>query len=72
MKIINVIISEPVQAMPIKFAVKINGLYDHCQSDDLDILSRLQVHLKLDCFSTCSILDNIGAISFKLNLVAWP
>ena len=32
--------------MSIKFAVKINltkGLYDHCQSDDLDLLSGSQV-----------------------------
>ena len=35
------------------------GLYDHCQSDDLDLHSRSQVHLKLDYFLTCSILDSI-------------
>ena len=36
----GLIISETIQAMPIKFAVKIVRLlvynYDHCQSDDLD------------------------------------
>ena len=41
------IISEAIQAIPIKFAVKIvrlKGLYlyDHCHSDDLDLHSRSQ------------------------------
>ena len=35
------------------------GLYDHCQSDDLDLRSRSQVCLKLDCFLNCNITDNI-------------
>ena len=34
------------------------GLYDHCQSDDLDLHLRSQVLLKLDYFLTC-ISDNI-------------
>ena len=50
--------------MPIRFAVKIvrRNLYmDQCQSDDLDIYSSSQVHLKLDYFLTCNISDNMLA-----------
>ena len=40
-----------IQAMPMKFAVKIVRLkvynYDYCQSDDLDLHSRSQKRLKL-------------------------
>ena len=40
--------------MPINFAVQIvrlsKGLYDHCQSVDIDLHSMSQVRLKLDCF----------------------
>ena len=43
----RLIISETIQAMPIKFAVKLVRLkvYNnyHCQSDDLDLHSRSQV-----------------------------
>ena len=53
--------------MPIKFAVT-KGLYDHCQSDDLDLHSRSQVRLQLDIFLTCNISDNIQAITFKLGM----
>ena len=35
------------------------GLYDHCQSDDLDLHSRSQVRLKFDYFLTCNMSDNI-------------
>ena len=35
------------------------GLYDYCQSDDLDFHSRSQVRLKLDYFLTCHISENI-------------
>ena len=46
------IISKILQAIAIKFAVKIVRLkiyiYDHCQSDDLDLHSRSQLHLRLD------------------------
>ena len=38
------------------------GLFEHCQSDDLDLHSRSHVHLKLDDFLACNILDNILAI----------
>ena len=65
------IISETVQAMPIKFAVKIVWLkvyYDHCQSNDLDLHVRSQVRLKLD-FLTCNISDNIEAISITISLL---
>ena len=41
------------------------GLYDHCQSDDLDLRSRSQVRLKRDYFLICNISDNISAIIFK-------
>ena len=34
-------------------------LYDHCQSDDLDLHSRSQVHLKFDYLLTWNISDNI-------------
>ena len=47
------IISETVQAMTVKFAVKIVRLmvsYNHCQFDDLGLHSRSQLRLKL--FST--------------------
>ena len=49
------LISETVQAMLIMFAVKIvrlKGRFDHYQSDDLDLHSRSQVHLRLDHFLT--------------------
>ena len=56
--------SETIQAMPTKLAVKIVRLiiyimYGHCQSVDLDLCSRSQVHLKLEYFLTCDISDNI-------------
>ena len=44
------------------------GLYDHYQSDDLDLHSRPQVRLKLDYFLTCNILDNISAVTFKCSM----
>ena len=44
----------------------IKGLYDYCQSDDIDLHSRSQVCLKLDYFLTCNVLDNIYTITFKL------
>ena len=62
MKIINLTILETVQAMPIKFVCEdspTKGLYDHCQSNDLDLHSRLQVHLKRDYFLTCNMSDNM-------------
>ena len=34
------------------------GLYDCCQSDDLDLHSRSHVRLELDYFLTCNISDN--------------
>ena len=46
--------------MPIEFAVKIvrlKGLYDHCQSDDLDLHSRSCVQLELDYGLTGNIWD---------------
>ena len=56
------LISEAIQAMLIKFAVKIVRLkvykFDHCQSNDLDLHSRSQVRLKRDYFLTCNISDN--------------
>ena len=50
------IISETVQTIIIKFAVKIVQLkvYIICQSDDLDLQSRSQLYLKLDKFVTYS------------------
>ena len=53
------IISETIQAMPITFAVKIVCLYDHCQSNDLELHSRSQVCVKLDYFVMYKISDNI-------------
>ena len=43
-------------------------LYDHCQSNDLDLHSRSQVRLKLDYFLTCKIWENMYAITFKLGM----
>ena len=60
------IISETIQAMPIKFAVKTVATkmsIIHCQSDDLDLYSRPEVLLKLDYFLTC---NNISWTIFKL------
>ena len=52
-------ISETIQAMPITFAEKtlcpIKGLYDHCQSDDLD----LHDHKFVSDYLTCNNSDNI-------------
>ena len=55
------IISETIQVIPIEFPVKIVPLkvYDHCQSDDLDLHSGHKCVLRLDYFLTCNILDNI-------------
>ena len=53
------IISETVLTIPITFAVKIVRLKSYLmlsQSDDLALLSRLQVRLKLDKCLTCSII----------------
>ena len=44
------------------------SMYDHCQSDDLDLHPRSQVRLKLDYSLTCNISDNINAITFKLGM----
>ena len=38
-------------------------LYDHCQSDDLDLHSKSQMRLELDYLLTCNISDNIEAIT---------
>ena len=38
------------------------------QSDDLDLHSWSQVHLELDYFLTCNILDYIYTITFKLGM----
>ena len=64
------IISETIEAMPITFAVDspTKVLYDHCQSNDLDLHSRSQVRLKLDYFLTCNISDNVEVISFILGM----
>ena len=35
------------------------GLYDRCQSDDLDLPSMSQMRLKRDYFLTCKISDNM-------------
>ena len=51
--------SETVQAMPIKFAVKLVWLRVYIffsQSDDLNLHSRLQWHLKLDKCFTCNMI----------------
>ena len=34
--------------------------YDHCQSADLDLHSKSQVHLKLDYFLTCNTSQTIS------------
>ena len=34
-------------------------IHDHCQSDDLDLHSRSQVHLKLSQFLICNISNYI-------------
>ena len=46
------IISETIEAMPVRFALKVLQLkvYDHCQSSYLDLHSRSQVGLKLHYF----------------------
>ena len=44
------------------------GVYDHCQSDDLDFQSRSQVQLRCHYFLTCNFLDNFSAITFKLGI----
>ena len=46
------------------------GLYDHRQSDDLDLHSRPQVRLKLDYFLSGNISDNTQAITFNLGICA--
>ena len=46
----------------------VKGPHDRCHSDDLDLHSRSQVHLKCDYFLTCNISDNISAITFKLGM----
>ena len=50
----------------------IKGLYNRCQSDDLDLHSRSQLRLKLDSVLTCSWIvrsrTNIYSIAFKLGV----
>ena len=41
------------------------GLYDHCQSVDLDLHARSQVSLKRDYFLTCNISDNTLSYSIQ-------
>ena len=45
-----------------------DGLYDHCQSDDLEYHWRSQLRIKLDYFLTCNIVDNIKLLHSRL---AW-
>ena len=57
------IISETIQISSIADQIccedgRTKGLLDHCESDDLDLHSGSQVHLKLDNFLTCNISDN--------------
>ena len=61
------IISETVQAMDIKFAVKIVQLNIICsQSDDLALHSRSQLRLKVDkCLIVFLIMHNWGSIITK-------
>ena len=62
------IISETLQAIPIKFAVKIVRLKVYVifsQSDDLALHSRSPVHLKHDKCLTCGIIA-ISQTVFKL------
>ena len=44
------------------------GQYDHCQTNDLDLDSRSQQHLKLDYFLMCNISDNNYATSFTFGM----
>ena len=44
------------------------GLYDRCQPDDPALHLRSHVHLKRDYFLTCTISDNMYAITFKLGM----
>ena len=56
------IISENIQAMLVKFTVKIVGLKVYmtiARPMTFNLHSRLQVRLKLDYFLTCNISDNI-------------
>ena len=57
------IISETVQAMPIKFAMKtvrLEGLCNLCESDDLDLHTRSQPRLKLDILFNLQFSSNIS------------
>ena len=66
------IISETVQATPIQLTVEIvptKGLYDHRQSNDLDLHSRSQLHLKIDNFFTCTIIVIPRTVAFKLRMM---
>ena len=72
------IIGETVQAMPIRFAVKIDsptkGLHNRCPYDDLVFHSRSQLSLKRDTGLTCSsIVIYRTNINFKLwhSNLAW-
>ena len=63
------IISDSVQAMPIKLAMEIvrQKVYIvFSQSDDIDLHSRSQLPLKRDKLVTCTLIVVISRIIFKL------
>ena len=62
------IISEPVQAIPIAFAVKTKGLYIFFQSDDFALHSRSQRHFKLDKCLTCTIIAIVFTFGITVDL----
>ena len=65
------IISETIEAIPIKFAGKIvRPKVDRVIASPMTFTfkSRPQVRLKPDYFLTCNILDNIEAIIFTLGM----
>ena len=62
------IISETVQAMPIKFAVKIVRLKVYMAIASPMTLKFIQGHKCVSNLSTCNISDNIKAFPFKLGM----
>ena len=65
------IVSDTIQAMPIKFCCEnspTKGLYDHCQSDDLDLHSRSQVHLIIMSLSLPKTFEWSGHVCLSFTL----
>ena len=64
----------PFQTMPITFDVihsPTKGMYNLCQSDDLDLHSWTHLRLKLDKVATCSLIVSRATLKLRHSNLAW-